>query len=207
MRVSQLIGALIGLVSLGSGCQSNPTACGLDPECSDGGAGHAGTGGTGGTGGAGGSGASGGMTMSSSQASTSASTGGTGGMGGSGGDGGKGGMAPVNGCLAADAQDYTALSGSNPLILFPGPDAASPAYLPACIKIKEGQHVYFYGDFTAYPLSGGTVTDTTITPDATSPLNVAPVGGLGDYTLDEGVFGFYSYPQWQTMRGAIFVVP
>src|SRR4051812_502087 len=91
---------------------------------------------------------------SSGGAGGGAGTGGATGTGASTGSGGSSGAMLINGCDPATAADHT--GDANVDITFPN-STTDYTYAPACIKIKKGGTVTWKGDFSAHPLSAGTV--------------------------------------------------
>ncbi|MDB4940839.1 MAG: hypothetical protein JWP97_373 [Labilithrix sp.] len=97
-----------------------------------------------------------------------------------------------------DATDHTMTSGVD--ITFP--TTAAPAqYGQHCAKVKVGQHVGFYGDFSMHPLEpNGGDTPTFITAKST--------GTTLDLTATAvGTYGFQCSSHPGTMFGAVQVVP
>lgn len=155
---------------------------------------------------------SGGTTGTSSATTTSgaggsgggAGTGGAGGGMGTGGmgTGGEGGVNPnlINGCDPATAEDLT---GEDVDIAF---DAFY--YEPPCVTATLGKQIRISGDFTTYPIQGGTVVGGVATPDPASPIYSQPSDPfIVPFFQAAGTYPYYCSTEYaQGMMGVIFLV-
>lgn len=83
-----------------------------------------------------------------------------------------------------------------------------PSYTPKCAKIKAGQSVTFSGDFSAHPLTAGTVSSGTATPQSGSPITNGTGTSATFAFPTAGTFPYYCGVHFSAgMTGAIYVVP
>lgn len=113
---------------------------------------------------------------------------------------------PVNGCDPKALTDYT--QSQSPIILFSG----GTTYTPACIRVKAGQSVMFFGNgatFDQHPMSGGTIVNNTKMPDPTSPIKPTKTGSTVTFLFSKSsVYGFYCDTHYMAgMKGAVYVEP
>lgn len=97
-----------------------------------------------------------------------------------------------------DANDHTQ-NGVD--ISFPN-DATPAQYINSCSRVKVGQHVGFYGDFSLHPLEPSGGDSPSFVPALT---NSGPSLEVNPTTA--GVFGFQCRKHPAMMYGAVEVVP